>query len=61
MIKIYGSIEYDLSEQQVLSWRTPGWGCGGGWMRYAWEHFRETGAALETCMPYMADDTAPAL
>jgi C1A family cysteine protease len=59
MVRIYGGVEYDLSEQQVLSCATPGWGCSGGWMRYAWEHYREKGAALETCMPYMADDTVP--
>ena len=59
MIKIYGGVEYDLSEQQVLSCATPGYGCSGGWMSTAWAHFKENGAALETCMPYLADDTAP--
>jgi C1A family cysteine protease len=61
MIKIYGGIEYDLSEQQVLSCATPGYGCGGGWMVTVWRHFKENGAALESCMPYLADDTAPCL
>jgi hypothetical protein len=59
MIKIYWGIEYDLSEQQVLSCATPGWGCSGGWTEAAWDHIRGTGAVLESCMPYQADDTAP--
>jgi hypothetical protein len=61
MIKIYGGVEYDLSEQQVLSCATPGYGCSGGWMVTVWNHFKENGAALEICMPYLADDTAPCL
>lgn len=61
MILIYGGVEYDLSEQQVLSCATPGYGCDGGWMIWVWRHFQENGAALETCMPYLADDTAPCL
>ncbi len=57
MVLIYGAVEYDLSEQQVLSCATPGYGCSGGWMSWAWAHFRDHGAALESCMPYQADDT----
>jgi len=57
MVLIYGGTEYDLSEQQVLSCATPGYGCSGGWMSWAWDHFRQNGAVLETCMPYQASDT----
>jgi len=61
MVLIYGGVEYDLSEQQVLSCATPGYGCDGGWMSTVWRHFQENGAALESCMPYMANDNAPCL
>ncbi|MBU8920287.1 MAG: T9SS type A sorting domain-containing protein [Bacteroidales bacterium] len=53
------AIEYDLSEQQVLSCRTQGSGCNGGWYSWAWEYISEYGAVLETCMPYQADDDVP--
>ena len=55
MIKIHGGVELDLSEQQVLSCMTPGFGCDGGWSRWAWMLFRARGAVTETCMPYGAD------
>jgi C1A family cysteine protease len=32
MAKIYGGTELDLSEQQILSCKSYGWGCNGGWM-----------------------------
>ncbi len=53
------AIEYDLSEQQILSCRTPGYGCDGGWPSWVWSYVREYGAVLESCMPYEADDTVP--
>ena len=59
VLLIAEGVEYDLSEQQILSCRTPGSGCGGGWMAWAWSYIRENGAAEETCMPYQADDTVP--
>ena len=31
MILIYGSVELDLCEQQILSCETGGYGCDGGW------------------------------
>jgi C1A family cysteine protease len=58
-ILINEGIEYDLSEQQVLSCQTPGTGCNGGWFSWTWGYFREHGAALETCMPYQANDDVP--
>lgn len=57
--KIQRQIEYDLSEQQILSCVSGGWGCGGGWMEYAYEHFRDFGAIQEHNMPYQADDEVP--
>ncbi len=59
MIKIYGGIELDLSEQQVLSCATFGYGCGGGWSDSVWKHARDFGITTEACMPYMADDEVP--
>jgi len=57
--KIQRQIEYDLSEQQILSCVSYGWGCGGGWMADAYEHFRDFGAIQEGDMPYEADDEVP--
>lgn len=59
VIKQSTSIELDLSEQQVLSCATPGYGCGGGWYAWAWSYFRDYGAVSESCMPYEADDEVP--
>jgi C1A family cysteine protease len=59
VLLISESVEYDLSEQQILSCRTFGYGCGGTWYSWAWEYWRENGAVLETCMPYQASDTIP--
>lgn len=58
-VLISEGIEYDLSEQQVLSCETPGTGCSGGWYSWAWGYFRDHGAVLETCMPYQANDNVP--
>jgi hypothetical protein len=56
MIKIHSGVELDLSEQQVLSCMTPGFGCSGGWSRWVWMLFRAKGAVTEACMPYAAND-----
>ena len=61
MAKIYGGRELDLSEQQILSCRTYGWGCDGGWMSYAYELFQDFGSVSEQCMPYHANDTDPCI
>jgi hypothetical protein len=58
-IKIHTGTEYDLSEQQILSCATYGYGCSGGHASYAWNYIRENGAVSEACMPYEADDTVP--
>lgn len=46
----------DLSEQQILSCVSSGWGCDGGWMVDAYQHYLDFGAILETAMPYEAND-----
>ena len=56
---IYRQEVHDLSEQQILSCVSQGWGCEGGWMEEAYEHFRDYGSILEPCMPYEADDGVP--
>jgi len=57
--KIQRQVEMDLSEQQILSCVSYGWGCSGGWMGTAYEHFRDYGSIREVDMPYAADDTIP--
>jgi len=59
VILIHGGVELDLSEQQILSCATPGYGCGGSWATTAWSWVRARGAVSEACMPYQADDTWP--
>jgi C1A family cysteine protease len=59
VVLIHEGIEYDLSEQQVLSCKTPGYGCGGGFFTWVWEYARDYGIVDEVCMPYYADDTVP--
>jgi len=57
--KIQRQVELDLSEQQILSCVSGGWGCDGGWMDQAYEHFRDYGSILESAMPYVANDEVP--
>lgn len=57
--KIQRQVDVDLSEQQILSCVSGGWGCGGGWMDYAYTHFRDYGSILEAYMPYAANDGVP--
>ena len=58
-IKKYDGIEYDLSEQQVLSCNFYNSGCDGGWAEPVYELYEHYGAVLESCMPYQADDNVP--
>lgn len=58
-IKKHDGIEYDLSEQQVLSCNLYEAGCGGGWAEPVYELFQRYGAVLESCMPYTANDNVP--
>ncbi len=52
-------VEYDLSEQAILSCATFGWGCGGSSSSTAWAHIRDNGAVSESCMPYGRSDVIP--
>ncbi|MGB8657435.1 MAG: C1 family peptidase [Candidatus Zixiibacteriota bacterium] len=62
MAKIYdGGMELDLSEQQILSCVSYGWGCNGGWREWAYELFRDHGSVGEDCMPYHSVDTDPCI
>lgn len=58
-IKKHDGIEYDLSEQQVLSCNLYEAGCGGGWAEPVYELFQRYGAVLESCMPYQANHNVP--
>lgn len=57
--KIYRQYHYDLSEQQLLSCVSQGWGCNGGWMNDCYVHFRDYGVILESEIPYQADHDVP--
>ncbi|MCK4302964.1 MAG: hypothetical protein KAY24_01860 [Candidatus Eisenbacteria sp.] len=59
VIRVYTGIEVDLSEQQVLSCNTYGYGCAGGLPYAAYELFMFPGAVAESCMPYVYPYTAP--
>jgi C1A family cysteine protease len=59
MVKIYGEVELDLSEQQVVSCVTPGHGCSGWSTTGAYDFFISDGLVDEDCMPYHANDTDP--
>ncbi len=58
-VKQHDGIEYDLSEQQVLSCNIYGSDCSGGWVEPVYELFKRYGAVSEACMPYQADDAVP--
>jgi C1A family cysteine protease len=58
-VKIYGEVEMDLSEQQVVSCSTYGEGCDGYYTQAAYGLFQEVGAVDEECMPYQADHWIP--
>ncbi|SYZ72109.1 putative Cathepsin L [Candidatus Zixiibacteriota bacterium] len=59
MYKIYRQMDLDLSEQQMLSCVSQGWGCDGGWMDDVYQHQRSFGQILEGNMPYQANDEVP--
>jgi hypothetical protein len=60
-ILIHSGLEYNISEQAVLSCNTEGDGCDGGWMETAYGMWVAGGAVLEECMPYHEVDTDPCL
>jgi len=51
----YG-LEYDMSEQEVLSCRSYNWGCGGGWMTTVYDYVNYYGIGTESDFPYYAND-----
>ncbi len=53
-VLIYDNILMDLSEQQLISCNTAGYGCNGGWL-YP-RHYQNPGGIYESCMPYQASD-----
>lgn len=53
IIKATG-VEYDLSEQYLVSCNNYGWGCNGG--LWANDMLVNPGAMLESCFPYSATD-----
>ncbi len=59
MVKIYGEVEMNLSEQQVLSCAGYGGGCSGGYPELAYQLFRDSGSVKVECMPYQGNDTIP--
>jgi C1A family cysteine protease len=61
MVKIYGEVEMDLSEQQSVSCIRPGSGCDGWNSAACYDLFRTVGAISEECMPYYANDTDPCI
>ncbi len=55
-IIIADSVEWDLSEQQVVDCNLYGGSCNGGSAHYAYNLFFNTGAVEEECYPYRAQD-----
>jgi C1A family cysteine protease len=58
MVAIYDHWQPDLSEQQLVSCNTQGYGCDGGWLD-AVVRFVNPGAISESCQPYTANDSTP--
>lgn len=58
-VRIYDGITRDLSEQQLVSCNTSGYGCNGGW--FYPQIYKNPGGVLESCMPYYASDSAPCI
>ena len=61
MVKIYGEVEMDLSEQQSVSCITPGHGCDGWYSTACYDLFMSVGCIDEECMPYQENDTEPCI
>ncbi len=54
----YG-LNYNLSEQHVLSCRSGGWGCDGGWMDWVVQYAEYNGICTEAEFNYYANDGIP--
>ncbi|MBN1879442.1 hypothetical protein JW823_04970 [bacterium] len=58
-VRIYDGVVRDLSEQQLISCNSYGYGCNGGW--FYPEIYDNPGGILETCMPYQASNNPPCI
>ncbi len=47
----------NLSEQSMISCDPRQYGCGGGFLDYSMEFLRDTGAPLESCYPFTAEES----
>jgi C1A family cysteine protease len=56
-LRLVEGVRYDLSEQQGLDCNTYGSSCDGGWPGATYEVFMDPGAVLESCIPYVGDET----
>ncbi len=56
LIKIRDNVVKNLSEQQLVSCNTDGWGCSGGY--FAHDYHVKPGAALTADFPYTAQDSS---
>ena len=45
-----------LSPQWLVSCDTTNYGCGGGYLNYAWEYMQTTGVPADNCDPYASGD-----
>ena len=52
------NLDYDLSEQELVSCANAGTCADGGWNYKSFNYIRDTGIADEACFPYVADDVA---
>ncbi len=57
--RIYDDIVLDLSEQQLISCNSQGYGCNGGW--FYPQIFVNPGGVSASCMPYRAADWPPCI
>jgi C1A family cysteine protease len=53
------AIDFDASEQHILSCLSQERGCDGGWPGDCLVYIRDSGVPDEACFPYQADDTVP--
>ncbi|KAF5427640.1 Cysteine protease, C1A family [Candidatus Methanophagaceae archaeon] len=53
------TIDFDASEQKILSCLSGGWGCNGGWPSSALSHIKAEGVPDDACFPYQANDDLP--
>ncbi|MFV9677528.1 MAG: C1 family peptidase, partial [Methanosarcinales archaeon] len=53
------TIDFDASEQKILSCLSGGWGCNGGWPSSALSHIKAEGVPDDACFPYQANDDIP--